>query len=51
MIEQIETPVTYVHGVANGMIEKIENSPEGASTVDAVKVAMIPLEGFGEYKG
>ena len=49
VIEQIDTPVTYVHGTENGMFEKIENALAGAGEGDVVKVEMSPQEGFGEY--
>lgn len=49
MLEQIDLPVSYVHGIENDMFDKIENAMAGHCEGDVVKVKMNPAEGFGEH--
>jgi len=49
IIEQIDMPVSYVHGTENGMFEKIENALTGHVVADSIEVEMSPAESFGEY--
>ncbi len=46
-MEQIDLPVSYVHGADSGMFEKIEINLEGHRTGDSVSVTLAPEEGFG----
>ena len=50
VIEQIDSPVSYVHGTHNmGLIERVERALEGCVTGDSVEVEVPPEESFGEY--
>jgi FKBP-type peptidyl-prolyl cis-trans isomerase SlyD len=46
--EQIDLPLTYIHGHDSGMYEKIEKALEGKHSNDKVIVELSPEEGFGE---
>lgn len=46
--EQIDLPLTYIHGHNSGMYEKVEKSLEGKKAGDKVIVELSPEEGFGE---
>ncbi|HEY9150343.1 MAG TPA: peptidylprolyl isomerase [Gammaproteobacteria bacterium] len=47
ILEQIDYPVSYVHGGPSDLIEKVENSLEGATVGDSVEVVLEPDEAFG----
>ena len=49
ILEQIDLPVSYVHGTENGMFEKIENALANHCAGDTVEVSMTPAESFGEH--
>ncbi len=49
VFEQIDLPVSYVHGAENGMFDKIENELGGHMEGDTVEIRMSPAEGFGEH--
>ncbi len=48
VVEQVDMPISYVHGADSGMFEKIEAALEGCTAGDEVKVLLSPEEGFGE---
>jgi len=49
VVEQIDVPVSYVHGADSGVFEKIEAAMLGHRVGDHVEVEMTPEEGFGPY--
>jgi FKBP-type peptidyl-prolyl cis-trans isomerase SlyD len=49
IMEQIDYPVSYVHGGPSDLIEKVENSLEGATVGDSVEVVLEPDEAFGPH--
>ncbi len=49
ILEQIDMPVSYVHGTENGIFEKIEYALDGHREGDSVEVEMNPAESFGEH--
>ncbi|MEA3409925.1 MAG: FKBP-type peptidyl-prolyl cis-trans isomerase [Pseudomonadota bacterium] len=49
VVEQIDIPVSYVHGADSGMFEKIEAAMQGHRAGDRVEVEMNPEEGFGQH--
>jgi FKBP-type peptidyl-prolyl cis-trans isomerase SlyD len=48
IIEQVEVPVNYVHGVKMGLWPKLEDALENKSVNDRVSVTFDPGEVFGE---
>ena len=48
LVEQVDLPVTYVHGGEGRLFEKIENALEGHVVGDIIEVPFEPEEGFGE---
>ena len=48
IIEQVEVPVNYVHGVKMGLWPKLEDALENKSIGDQVGVSFEPGEVFGE---
>lgn len=49
LLEQVDIPVSYVHGAAGPLLPRIEQALEGAAVGDAVTVTLTPEEGFGEH--
>ena len=49
IMEQIDYPVSYVHGGPSDLIEKVETALEGAVVGDSVEVVLEPDEAFGEH--
>jgi len=48
-IEQIDIPVSYLHGGESGLFEKIEQALVGHGVGDIVNVELAPEEGFGSW--
>lgn len=49
VVEQIDVPISYLHGGAAGLFPKIEQALEGRGIGDAVTVELSPEEGFGSW--
>lgn len=49
IMEQIDDPVSYVHGGPSDLIEKVENALEGCAVGDSVEVVLEPDEAFGPH--
>ena len=49
ILEQVENPVTLVHGHGKKLLPKIEEALLGKKTGDMVDITVNPNEGFGEY--
>ena len=49
VMEQIDYPVSYVHGGKSDLIEKVETALEGCKVGDSVQVTLGPSEAFGEH--
>ncbi len=49
LLEQMDLPVSYVHGIDSGIIEKLEQALEGHTMGDKVSVTLTPEEGFGHH--
>ncbi len=49
IMEQIDYPVSYVHGGPSDLIEKVESALEGTAVGDSVEVVLEPDEAFGPY--
>ena len=49
IMEQIDYPVSYVHGGPSDLIEKVENALEGTAVGDSVEVVLEPDEAFGPH--
>ena len=50
LLEQMDIPVSYVHGTNSGIIEKLEQALEGHTIGDKVSVSLTPEEGFGRHR-
>jgi FKBP-type peptidyl-prolyl cis-trans isomerase SlyD len=50
VLEQIDIPVSYVHGADSGIHEKIEHALIGCQEGDSVSVSLAPEEGFGPHR-
>lgn len=50
LLEQIDIPVSYVHGADSGIIEKLEQALTGHKVGDRVSVTLTPEEGFGHHR-
>jgi FKBP-type peptidyl-prolyl cis-trans isomerase SlyD len=50
VLEQIDIPVSYVHGAHSGIHEKIERALVGCQEGDSVSVRLTPEEGFGPHR-
>lgn len=50
VLEQMDLPVSYVHGAQGPLIEKIEQSLEGRGIGERVRVTLSPQEGFGPHR-
>lgn len=48
VLEQVETPMDYVHGGEQRMFEKVEKAIEGAGIGDEIEVTLSPDDTFGE---
>jgi FKBP-type peptidyl-prolyl cis-trans isomerase SlyD len=48
-LEQVDTPVSYLHGRDSGLFEKVEAALEGKDVGDLVSVSLIADEAFGEW--
>tara|TARA_Y100000741_G_scaffold46029_1_gene31855 strand:+ start:203 stop:652 length:450 start_codon:yes stop_codon:yes gene_type:complete len=49
ILEQVENPVTLIHGHGKKLLPKIEEALLGKKTGDMVDITVNPIEGFGEY--
>ncbi|MFN2337486.1 MAG: peptidylprolyl isomerase [Gammaproteobacteria bacterium] len=49
ILEQIDYPVSYVHGGPSDLIEKVENALEGTAVGDSVEVVLESDEAFGPH--
>ena len=49
ILEQVENPVTLIHGQGKKLLPKIEEALIGKKTGDVIEVAISPNDGFGEY--
>jgi FKBP-type peptidyl-prolyl cis-trans isomerase SlyD len=49
LLEQYDTPISYLHGGYSGMFEPVERALEGKRVGDVVEVSLAPAEGFGEH--
>lgn len=49
LLEQVDLPVSYVHGGKNDLIEKLETALEDKSVGDQVELTVAPDEAFGEH--
>ncbi len=48
-VEQMDTPVSYLHGRDSGLFESVEAALDGKATGDVVSVTIPPEEGFGSW--
>lgn len=48
-VEQMDTPVSYLHGRDSGLFEKVEEALDGQAVGDVVSVTLTPAEGFGDW--
>src|SRR5512143_1354863 len=48
-VEQIDVPISYLHGGETGLFPKIERALEGHVIGDEVNVELLPEEGFGSW--
>ena len=49
ILEQVENPVTLIHGQGKKLLPKIEKALLGKKIGDIVDIIINPEEGFGEY--
>lgn len=50
IIEQVDLPVSYVHGASSmGLIESVESALDGSRVGDRIEVSVPPADGFGEH--
>jgi FKBP-type peptidyl-prolyl cis-trans isomerase SlyD len=49
ILEQVENPVTLIHGLGKKLLPKIEEALLGKKPGDIVDVEIKPEEGFGKY--
>lgn len=47
VVEQVDLPLSYIHGHDSGMYPKIEKTLEGHKVGDTVSISLTPEEGFG----
>ncbi len=50
LLEQMDVPISYVHGAESGLIEKLERELEGHKVGDRVSITLTPEEGFGPHR-
>lgn len=48
-LEQVDTPVSYLHGRDSGLFEKVEAALDGKTVGDLVSVTLTPDEAFGDW--
>jgi FKBP-type peptidyl-prolyl cis-trans isomerase SlyD len=48
-VEQMDTPVSYLHGRDSGLFESVEAALDGKAIGDVVSVTLPPEEGFGDW--
>ena len=48
-VEQMDTPVSYLHGRDSGLFEKVEEALDGKAPGDIVSVTLKPDEAFGDW--
>lgn len=49
LLEQVETPISYLHGGYDGIFPLVEEALHGKSVGDRISVTMQPDDAFGEY--
>jgi FKBP-type peptidyl-prolyl cis-trans isomerase SlyD len=49
LLEQVDIPISYVHGGKSDLIEKIQTALEGHCVGDQVEVTVAPHDAFGEH--
>jgi len=49
LLEQVESPISYLHGGYDGIFPLVEEALEGKNIGDKVSVTMQPEDAFGEY--
>ncbi len=49
LLEQIETPISYLHGGYDGIFPLVEEALQGKDVGDKCSVTMQPDDAFGEY--
>lgn len=49
LLEQVDIPISYVHGGKSDLIEKIQLALEGHCVGDQVEVTVEPQDAFGEH--
>ncbi|MEO8007479.1 MAG: peptidylprolyl isomerase [Betaproteobacteria bacterium] len=50
VIEQTNTPITYLHGGYDGIFPLVETALQGKAVGDKCKVTLEPDDAFGEYE-
>ncbi len=50
LLEQVDIPVSYVHGADSGIFDKIEQALEGCQVGERVEVPLSVEEGFGPHR-
>lgn len=50
LLEQVDVPVSYVHGTESGLLEKVEKALLGHKVGDLISVRISPEEGFGPHR-
>jgi len=49
LLEQVETPISYLHGGYDGIFPLVEEALHGKKVGDQCSVTMQPDDAFGEY--
>jgi len=49
IVERIDTPIQYIHGSKDQVIQKIEAALEGQKEGDVIEVVLSPEDGFGTH--
>ncbi|OFZ68163.1 MAG: peptidylprolyl isomerase [Betaproteobacteria bacterium RBG_16_56_24] len=49
MLEQVEAPISYLHGGYDGIFPLVEEALHGKGVGDRISVTMQPDDAFGEY--
>ena len=49
LLEQVETPISYLHGGYDGIFPMVEEALQGKKAGDRCTVTMRPDDAFGEY--
>ena len=50
LLEQIEAPISYLHGGYDGIFPLVEEALQGKGVGDKISVTMQPDDAFGEYE-